>query len=213
MSIPLYFIAKRKELVTLPNARPLPYSYGMSKDGSLRTPEIGWAGTPIILDDAYTGKLTPSFMERLKLACTNGCILDFERPGNSFHMALIRALEAWELSPYWIPEAFAPHSKKATVIVSSTLPHNSWKMYCKCQQQKYTNRWALELQPINCIRKLPQAQKDRTFYLEESTCNCRIRGNEITYYDTGESLLRKLHIAESFGCQGAIALWNEWPKK
>lgn len=200
-------------MVTIPNAVALPYSYSMAKDGSLRLPEVYWKGVPAIIDDAYMGKITPVFMDALKEVCKKGCILDFERPVNSFHMALLSELEKWSLATYWLPERYASYSKKATIIVRSLLPHNSWKMFCESQRRKFSNRWALELQPIDCTRKLPHVQTERTYYLEDAVCNCKIQGKEIHYFDTKESLLRKLHIAGGYGCQGAIALWAEWPKK
>ncbi len=213
MSIPLYFAASCKESVTFSAAKALPFGCGMTKAGDFRMPENFWSGVPLLLDDAVPALPNSKSLQKLKELCSHGCILDFERPVSNFHLALIRKLSDMKIAPLWLPERFSIYEPKAVTIISHNLPHNSWIQFCTGLQARYPNRWALELQPLNCTKKLPQIQKSRVIYLESAVCQCKIEADSITYYDTQQTLLKKLHIAEKYGCQGAIALWSEWPQK
>ena len=42
---------------------------------------------------------------------------------------------------------------------------------------------------------------------------CKIFEDMATYYDTLETLQKKMQIAMECGCQGGIALWQEWENK
>ena len=210
MSIPMYFVAKQKENVTQSGAIALPYSCGSSKNGNLRLPEHFWTGVPLLVDDAVPTLLSSAGLKRLTELCEKGCILDFERSVSQFHISLLRRLSELPLPFLWLPERYLSHAPKAVAIVSHGLPHNSWQQFCHAQQSRFKNGWALELQPMHCVKKMPYPQKSQDFYLSDAHCRGKIENDSITYYDTKKTLLKKLHIASEFGCQGGIALWSEW---
>ena len=213
MPIPLYFAVNCKENVTLSDTKALPFSCGMTKNGELRFPQSFWSETPLLLDDAIPVPPTARCLQKIKELSSKGCILDFERQPSGFHFVLIQKLREMKISPLWLPERFFSYAPNATAIVTHNLPHNSWKQFCLSQQRRFPKGWALEMQPLKCTKKLPQAQKPREYFLQEALCQCCVQGDRITYYDTRQTLLKKLHVAEEYGCQGAIALWSEWPEK
>lgn len=211
MPIPLYFSAKCKESVTFPAGTALPYGCGMTQDGQLRLPEDFWARGPLLFNDAVPVFPTQQALRRLCELCEHGCILDFERPVQSFHIALIRALQEHGVKPLWLPERFYPYAKSPTVLIPSDV-NNAWQRFCRAQMERYPVQWALELQPICFKQRLPWRTAEGGGALDEAVCRWEADADGIGYYDTQETLLKKLRIAEAFGCQGAVALWSEWPK-
>lgn len=210
MPIPLYFVTNCKECVKFPGSISIPPGCGINAAGELRAARDFQSNGPLLLDDAYTVLPTENCLKKLFNLCQNGCILDFERSAGEFHRHIIRQMAAWHIAPLWLPERFAPYAPTAFVTISQTLPHNSWRQFCQSIQQRYPNRWCLELQPVNWEKKLAVPQKIRDVYLEEAACMCKICAGTVRYYDTKQSLLKKLRIAEDCGCRGAIALWSEW---
>ncbi len=212
MSIPLYLGVNCKESVTLPGAQAVSIGCGMTKNGELRRGKSFWSGTPLLIDDAVMALPTEKCWSEIRSLCAKGCILDFERSPGTFHSRFIQRLTEIKIAPLWLPEAYAAFAPKGIVLLSHSLPHNSWRQFCSGLNTRYPQRWALELQPVKCEKKLPQKQPQREFFLREAICQCKIRDDRILYYDTAQTLLQKLKIAESYGCQGGIALWTEWPK-
>ncbi len=212
MSIPLYLGTNCKESVTLSGARALSIGCGLTKNGEFRRAQNFWSGTPLLLDDAVIATPTGKCWEEIRSLSAKGCILDFERSPGPFHSQFIQGLLRMNISPLWLPKAYISFAPKAIALVPHNLPHNSWRQYCQGVEKQYGRRWALELQPIKWEKKLPQKQSNREFFLKEALCQCKIQENRILYYDSAQSLLQKLRIAEDHGCQGAIALWAEWPK-
>ena len=214
MSNPLYFVTNCKESMTVSWASPLPMSCGLTKNGDLRMPQNFWKTNPLIFDDSFPVTPTENCLKNLKLICEKGSILDFERPGNHFHWRIIQTMEGWKVSPLWLPEAFAPMSEKALLMCNSSIPHNNWQQFCQSLQRKYPNRWVLEFQPICWEKKLPATAKPQSpQYLEAAVCMCRVTENSVIYYDNLKTLQRKMQIARACGCQGGIALWEEWKDK
>ena len=213
MSIPLYFVTNCNESVPFTGSVPIHYSCGVTSTGELRLPKAPQSSVPLLFDDSYTVMPTENCLKKLRSLCQNGCILDFERPTGDFHKYILQRLKEWKIELLWLPERLASYSSSAFITVSQSLPHNSFRQFCRSLQQRYPNRWCLELQPVNWEKRLNFPQKEREFYVEEAACMCRIRGNTVHYYDTKQSLTKKLRIAEECGCRGAVALWSEWENK
>ncbi len=209
MPIPLYFSAKCKESVTFPAGTVLPYGCSMTQDGQLQFPEDFWTQGPLLINDSVPVFPTQQALRRLRELCAQGCILDFERPVQNFHIALIEALQECGVKPLWLPERFYPYAKLSTVLIPSGV-NNAWESFCRVQMERYPMAWALELQPIRFRRKLPWHIGKGGAALEKAVCHWKTDADSIEYFDTRDTLLKKLHIAEAYGCQGAVALWSEW---
>ena len=214
MSNPLYFVTNCKESVSVSWGCPISMGCGVTRSGDLRLPNNFWCGTPLLFDDAFPVLPKENCLKSLRSLCENGCILDFERNPDSFHLQIMHKMMQWGVVPLWIPAKFASISVKAIIIFKSDLPHNNWRQYCQSIQDHYPNRWALEFQPILWSRKLTTTNNSpKTIFLQDSVSMCKIFEDMATYYDTLETLQKKMQIAMECGCQGGIALWQEWENK
>lgn len=210
MPIALYFVAGEKESVPPERGIPIPYSLGLGAQGALRRPKNIWQNVPLILDDAIIGPMSENLRAQLLNELTHGCILDFERPVQSFHAQWLQVLRREQITPLWMPERFQPRPPREFPILSANLPHNSWQEFCRSIAQRYPEGWVLELQPVRCQRRLPCPQEARDFYLPDAICRCKLENQELLYYDTVQTLEKKLLVAQKFGCFAALALWQEW---
>lgn len=212
MSIDLYFIGNCKEIVTYPTVHSLSYGWGMDEKGAVRHLSANTEETPIVIDDSIVPPVKEELLAKLVCCCKHGCILDFERQYSPFHGALISSLRKAKIAPIWIPENYKKYCPEAIPLVFTELPHNSWKNYCISQHQQYRKGWALEYHPVQLSKQsFSPIEKKRTV-LRDALCITETKNGQVTYYDTIETILEKLRIAEQYGCKGMIGIADEWHK-
>ena len=211
MSINLYFIGNCKDFMTYPTFRSLSYGWGINKNGGIRRPNENPTATPIVIDDSIALPVSAESLTELADCCGYGCILDFERQYSPFHAALISVLQKARVGPIWIPANYTKHCPEAIPLVLTELPHNSWKNYCISLERTYHTGWALEYHPVR-ISKPSSASScsARRVLLRNALCITESNNGQIHYFDTVETIMEKIRIAEQYGCKGIIAIADEW---
>lgn len=210
MSIDLYLAGNCKEIMTDSHAKSISFGWGMNRSGQLRRPEEYHEAQPIIIDDSIIATVSPSFTQALLPFCKNGCVLDFERQPGNFHFALLSLLRKHKVKPLWVPKSFHVYVPEAEIMISCDLPHNSWKQFCSAQQKQYQNKWVLEYQPLHLVKNMPDTKNKEDFFLPEAICMAKIKDHQLFYYDTKQTVIKKLLVAEQYGCQGMIGIQSEW---
>lgn len=209
MPIPLYFASISEKT----NANVMQLGFGFHDGGALRLPQKRLSNVPIAIDDAIIpNQLDPQRLNALCRAADKGVFLDFERPQSAFHDALIKAVH--KFAPFvWLPEKYRCDFQDVIAVCACAEPCNRWEAFAAERQRRHSNRWALELIPWNRTVKRENAATGKTVYLGTSVCMADFGAQSVRYYDTRQTLLKKLSIAAAYGCCGAVCLWEEWPRE
>lgn len=211
MAIDMYFIGKCKEIMTLSKAREVSYGWGVTQNGKLRRPEQWLKNAPIVIDDSITARISESFLQTLLPYCDNGCILDFERKAEIFHLSMIRFLCLKQVRPLWVPANYSKLAQSALIITLCDLPHNSWRNFCAAQQNIYGNQWVMEYHPLNNRHTVNnQNIVPKPVYLDNAICMAQRNKDNLYYFDTIKTISEKIRIAEEYGCRGILSIAAEW---
>lgn len=213
MQIPLYFVTTRKESLNEANARRIGFGYGFTPDGAARMGVEEIADAPILLDDAVLPEiLSERAVAELALCGTNGIILDFERPHCAAHDKLIDALQSAlpARTPLWAPERYLRGTKDVGALRSCPTLCNSYRQFCAAGAA-FTN-WMLELTP-RLQTKPSTGENFPARFLENALCFVARENGRLRYFDTRETLRRKLALAQRYGCVAAVGLYSEYPDK
>lgn len=210
MSIPLYFAIEENEAAPEANARIAQLGFGFREDGSLLLPKQMLPDAPAIVNDRYLPASAPDAadLDRLAEACANGCFLDFERPLDEVGAAIALGLRQRLKGKMAVPPALHAICPEANVQIPALLC-NHWEAAMRRIEAAYGTQWILELIPWNASLKTP-LRMEAQGYLSIAECSYRITDGTILYYDTEESLKRKLSKAEACGCQAGIILLREY---
>ena len=212
MSIPLYFAADYEEIVTIPKRHDRALTgFGLYPDGSIRKPPDRIPALAVI-DDAFLPQKTPEphVLDMLADVCGQGCFFDFVRPQTPLHRALARGLQARlpQMVPLFLPEPYHALAPESICVLSRVRPCNHWARYLEAKGGSYPAGWCLELIPWH--QALPQRRRRacrRT--LPYACCELEMRGDELYYFDTAETLRLRLKVAQEYGCRAAIGLYRE----
>lgn len=200
----MYLAVKKEEAINYPKKYLAQFGYGLRRDGQLRIPEEPVNG-PIIIDDAIAGTWSEDALKELAGYCKNGYILDFERPFSEGHRRLMAALPPEKLLA--IPaNCFNPRLKGLPVLACPSVC-NSWLQFLENSNQKFPRGWALEITPWKLQKKSRPGESSG--FLLQSLCRYTRSGGIVTYYDTRETLCKKLKLARDYRCRAAIAVLEE----
>ncbi len=210
MSIPFYFAMEENEADPPTEKRCAQLGFGFREDGTLRLPSNIIPGAPAVINDLYLPLRAPdsAVLDRLAEACGNGCFLDFERPIGEVSAAIALGLQQRLKAKMTVPPSLHRLCPDADVQIAGPLC-NHWERFVLNVQARYGNHWALEIIPWNVSvqTSMTCAQKG---YLQNAECCYQIEGKRIAYYDSEESIKKKIAAAEKHGCQSAIALYREY---
>ena len=92
-------------------------------------------------------------------------------------------------------------------MITCTEPCNSWLQFLLNQKSSYPKGWFWEITPWNQLRDGKSNYAEG--YLRYAVCRFRREDNKLRYFDTAQTLAKKLAMAEANGCIGAIALYAE----
>ena len=208
MSIPLYFAMNQDETEKYPAPRRAQLGFGFQINGKPVIPSRLIPDAPAVVNDMVLPEAAPE-VEELAERCVMGCILDFERKITPVHIAILQELEKRlpKTSILVIPTALLPYSSIGIPLICPVNQKNSWKNFCKMQEQAYS-RWFWEVIPWNLTRSFPIKGTSQGVLTEALCCYERNRGN-VRYFDTEETIESKLKTAEAQGCLGAVGLAME----
>ena len=212
MSIPFYFAMEENEADQPSEGLRAQLGFGFRADGSLRFPERRITGASAVIDDNILPAKAPepAVLDRLAEACGNGCFLDFERPINEVGAAVAVGLQQRLRGKMTVPPALQSLCPDAAVQIPESLCNN-WETYVRRVQAKYGDRWVLEIIPWDKRIEMPyKAALDGC--LHTAVCHYRVKAGAVHYYDTEETIMKKLAIAERYGCQAGIVLLREYTK-
>lgn len=202
----------RKESLNEPLARPIGFGYGFAPDGEPRIPAQEFASAPILLDDAFLPQmLREDAVAALAQYAKRGIVFDFERPPGARHRSLMEALQAQLAAnvPLWAPEGYLKGTKNVRALRSCPFPCNDWEKFCAAGAAM--DGWMLELTPWSQTR--PSAGEDfPPRFLENALCFTERKGGLLRYFDTRQTLRRKIAEAQRHGCVAALGLDSEYPQ-
>ena len=212
MPFPVYFASNWKESVNDPRVLPAQYGFGFTQSGTLRLPERTVPNALRIIDDAILPARTPDSAAFAQLAslCKNGCLFDFERKPTPMHTAILRALAALlkEIPLFSAPERFMSVCPSLLPLVTTPPGCASWTDFVTQAGKRHPNGWALELIPRNDSVQLPFAAQS-SGELRDAMCRYRQNGRTAEYYDTRQTVARKLSLARANGCRACVGLASE----
>lgn len=212
MPFPVYFASNWKESVNDPRVLPAQYGFGFLQDGALRLPERMIPGALRIVDDAVLPTRAPEQASLAQLAslCKNGCLLDFERKPTPVHAAILRALAPLlEGAPLFsAPERFLEVCPDLLPLVTTPDRCANWTDFVTQAGKRHPNGWVLELIPRNDSVQLPFAAQS-SGELRDAMCRYRQNGRTAEYYDTRQTVARKLSLARANGCRACVGLASE----
>lgn len=218
MSIPLYLAVNCKDSVSKDVNYPFALTgYGIAQDGSVRSPActMQQAHEIIVVDDAVIPDIVPegTALDALASFCGDrGCFFDFIRPVCEFHTAVIAGLRR-RLSRdalLLVPEAYLSFAPDALCVVSCPEPCNHWESFVRKAEQKYRTKWCLEVTPWDAMFELHGVTaKEQRGSVPQAMCHYECTQYAWRYFDTSDTLRRKLLSAQKHGCQAAIGLYDE----
>lgn len=173
-------------------------------DGTLLVPQQD--GTLLVMDDSV---LPEALQQEQILQASNGfstLYFDFEQPVNASCGQLLQAFSAQYTGNLWVPPAYAPFAPTALVCLPIPVC-NHFSRFCQAAQRQYPQGWVLEVHPCRMELPLPCRWPVSTHRL--ALLQMQAQDGICTVTDTKQTLLQKLTIAQRFGCQGAIGLWEE----
>lgn len=215
LNLPIYFAVSENE--EAPDRADYPLAMFFSPHSQQR-PELA------IADDRAPSSLPPErYAEQFSrfAETAHGVFFDFERPLNGYWVEFLQ--QVMHLLPdhfFLAPEAYAPVCGNALIVCHADRPQNIWQRFCAEKQEKYPDRWALEVIPYQFIYRahcrkavsyntLRQLCTSEERYLEQAMCmSCRTV-HEHLVYDTAQTLRDRVETACQAGCRLAIGLWSE----
>lgn len=205
MSIPVYLAVNHEENVNHPKKLLCQIGFGFHSNGSVRTPVQIMPNTIVIIDDLYLPNFSPSAIHLLRDKISNGCILDFERRPSQLHKKLIQTL--FDKKILAVPSEFHTFAPTALPIINCLEPCNNWSEFLKTTQNRFPSGWMLELTPWYHTREA--SANSAAGYLQHALCRFRQEKDQLLYYDTKETLSKKITLAERFNCKGVIVLYSD----
>lgn len=229
MVLPLYFAIFSKEFLKYPeNAHPIAAT-GCTFDpaGGRIIRENTFSADMLVVDDQVLPEngaaesCAHSLLQLLEQSGAASVMFDFERPVNAFCTQFLSEL-AGQLPQQMIqivPPAYTAILPPALALASGS-PCNSWRNFCAKQQKAYGQRWCLELVPWNyrvgqnvrtrCTgRQISQLNFTAKCRNANALCVTGRTENANYLFDTADTLTEKLQVAQQYGCQLAVGLYDE----
>lgn len=210
MPIPLYFAIHEKDSVSKPKFHAAQCGFGFFADGTLRLPVSILPDALAVIDDSILPQKPPSeeAFRKLALCCQFGCLFDFEQTPTPMHTMLIQKLAQHSASQilFAAPEAF--RHPRLLPLISQPKEPCSWLDFLRKTQEKHPHGWMLEVIPHTHTATLPFA-KNQSGYIADSVCLYRQNGRRVQYYESRQTVRKKLSLAEDYGCRAAIGLYRE----
>lgn len=210
MSIPFYFAIEENEAGPQAGGSCAQLGCGFHPDGSLRLPQRKIPGAAAVIDDNILPLKAPdpAVLDALAEACADGCFLDFERPLGEIGAAIAVGLRQRLCAKMTVPPALHGLCPEANVQIPGLLCDH-WESFVKAVHAQYGERWALEIIPWYKQVRMSNTI-DQAGCLKTAVCHYRAGNGIVIYYDTEETIRRKLAIAERYGCQAGIVLYREY---
>ncbi len=208
MSIPVYLAVNYEENVQDSKNIIAQVGFGFHPNGSVRIPQQIIPNSVAVIDDLFLPNFTASAVHLLKDKITHGCILDFERSPSPRHKKMIQNLQDRKIIS--LPAQFHSLSPSALPIISCSEPCNSWLQFLNETHHRYPCGWVLEITPWYHLRDGVVNKNEG--YLQHALCRFRRERNKILYYDTKETLAKKMNLAEQNGCKSVIVLQSDIKK-
>lgn len=215
MSIPLYFAAECKAFTTAsPQLLKAFTGFGIYNDGSPRIPSMaGLAKGLVVIDDQTLPQVEvpENTFETLITYCKAGCFFDFMQAPTQAHSAIIQGFLPLlgKESLVLVAETYGQQFLNCIPVISCPFPLNHWERFIRQCGKLYPSGWCLELIPWAWKMNTSLNTQKSEEYLENVMCLTKHTGGIIQYYDTAETLLSRLHLAENYGCRYAIGLYHE----
>ena len=229
MVLPRYLAMTAAEISAFPPAGPIAYmacQFSPYTAGLTNIPDQLPQGSILILNDRMPCQVhSPDLVAgQLADAVTQlGCesvLLDFQRPTEPVSESMARIITQTLSCPVAVTEDFA-EGLPCPVFVSPGPLHlplaehlarwkdrEIWLEAALCQETLSVTAQGTVMTPI-----FPTEQLSGGFYDEVLRCHYRIKTHEdfleFTFYDTPESLEKKLELAEQLGVNRVIGLWQE----
>ena len=211
MPIPFFFAINCKEIVTFNDKRPALLGYGLNSDGSVRLPQQVDRPCLAVIDDAVIPEKMPeeTVLSLLAEHCRYGCFFDFMRPAVPQHAAILTGIAQRVPADtvMLVPVQFHSFLPSALPVLSCARPCNSWWKFLEDTAARFPCGWALEVIPWEM--KLPLNAKSCTVSIEKAMCHCDIQDGVCRYFDTAETLQKRIAAAEAYGCKTLIGLASE----
>jgi len=210
LSIPFYFAMEENEADLQAGRRVAQLGFRFHEDGTLRLPERIIPGAAAVIDDNILPLKVPepAALDRLAEVCENGCFLDFERPINEVGAAIAVGLRQRLSGQMTVPPVFQRLCPDADVQIPG-LVYNNWEGFARRVQKQYGDHWALEVIPWDKQIEMPDME-EQNGCLQTAVCHYCMKGRSVHYYDTEETIRKKLAVAERCGCQAGIILLREF---
>lgn len=202
MPIPLYFAAN----VEISDEKVMQLGYGLYPDGTIRVPKHRIADVPIVIDDAEPVPVSAARTAELCAFGESGIYFDFERPFCEYHRQLLA--QARQLTEQiWLPEGYP--AENALPVCTCPRPCNCWTDFLAAAQRRHPRGWAWEIIPWYAVVTYSGAPLPPSF-LENAVCMAQVSDGRLHYFDTHETIRKKLKLAEQYGCRSAVCLRSEW---
>lgn len=142
-------------------------------------------------------------------------VFDFERPYHPLCAQFLQEICALNETKIIVPPTYAESVPSALVLVSGA-PCNCWAQFCAAQQEKYPDRWCLEVVPWRyrvCDGKRHPCSEDVSGRFQhkntDALCITGQAGKDFYFFDTGRTLREKLGVAGEYSCCLAIGIGAE----
>lgn len=212
MPIPFYFAAEENEVIPESGKRFAQLGFGFYEDGTLCLPERYIPDAPAIINDCFLPETVPSptVLDRLAEACGNGCFLDFERPVNEVSAAIAVGLRQRLGAKMTVPPTLHALCPDASVQIPGVL-RNNWTRFVQDMQAQYVARWVLEIIPWEHCVPIKRKETSKGF-LQTASCCWKTENGILQYFDTEETIAKKLAVAEAYGCRAGIILLRDFER-
>lgn len=212
MSIPFYFAMEEYEAGLPAGRRCAQLGFGFREDGSPRFPDRFIPGAAAVINDNILPVKAPepAVLDRLAEACENGCFLDFERPISEVSAAIAVGLQQRLNGKMTVPQALHSLCPDADAQIPGLLCNN-WEAYVQKAHATNGDQWVLEVIPWDKRIQMPFSES-KEGCLHAAVCRYRFKDGTAHYYDTDETIMQKLAVAERYGCQAGIVLLREYTK-
>ncbi|WP_409968202.1 hypothetical protein RFF05_17020 [Bengtsoniella intestinalis] len=163
----------------------------------------------------------------------HGVLLDFEQAPTPDRQILVSQLDTvlqQHQKALYLPPAYAPHSKQATILVNTAVSGGNFRQYLETCKTQYGNI-ALDVQRLQMDFILPATTGEGTSINAEVLTSLRKKYGSTTFfshelctryftyqqegqthfilYDDGETMLQKLRIGESIGVKIGFCVYHE----
>ena len=229
MGLPLYLAMNAAEIATTVKIPPMAWiSCHFSPCSDMLTNLPLWLpeGSLIIVDDRFPCKghsghaIARQLSDTVNRFCCGGVILDFQGPENEETVSIASILLQALPCPMAVSDLYAPPFQCPVFLRPGPLwepleehlkpwrDREIWLDASLCQQQVVVTASGVDPGPILAWDRISDG-----FYDETLRCHYRTEVTReavtFTFFDTPESMVKKLDLAQQFSVSRAVGLWSE----